>query len=96
MAQEPENPLISASNGESGLTVSLHPLVLLTISDQITRYQIRKESGPIIGALLGEQKGREVTAEHAFAMKVGNDGGIWTVDQGWMEQRLQQCLCDLS
>ncbi|KAI9167113.1 MFS-type efflux pump MFS1 [Paramyrothecium foliicola] len=44
----------------------LHPLVLLTISDYITRHTLREQQGPIVGALLGQQNGREITIEHAF------------------------------
>jgi COP9 signalosome complex subunit 6 len=44
----------------------LHPLVLLTMSDYITRHTLREQRGPIIGAILGQQNGREITMEHAF------------------------------
>uniref|UniRef100_A0A8H7NNZ2 COP9 signalosome complex subunit 6 n=1 Tax=Bionectria ochroleuca TaxID=29856 RepID=A0A8H7NNZ2_BIOOC len=59
------NPLIS-TQGSSELQVILHPLVLLSISDYITRHTLRKQDGPLIGALLGQQNGREITIEHAF------------------------------
>lgn len=59
------NPLIS-SQKSSELQVVLHPLVLLTISDYITRHTLREQEGPIVGALLGQQNGREITVEHAF------------------------------
>ncbi|PNY28736.1 COP9 signalosome complex subunit 6 [Tolypocladium capitatum] len=59
------NPLIS-SQKSSQLQTVLHPLVLLTISDYITRHTLREQQGPIVGALLGQQNGREITIEHAF------------------------------
>lgn len=59
------NSLIS-SQKSSQLQAVLHPLVLLTISDYITRHTLRGQSDPIIGALLGQQNGREITIEHAF------------------------------
>ncbi|WYZ46286.1 hypothetical protein EsH8_IX_000511 [Colletotrichum jinshuiense] len=59
------NPLIS-SQKSSELQAVLHPLVLLTISDYITRHTLRSQPGPIVGALLGQQNGREITIEHAF------------------------------
>ena len=65
------NSLISGTKAsDSGLHASLHPLVLLTISDYITRHSLRRQSQPIIGALLGQQKGREITIEHAFDLKL--------------------------
>ena len=61
----PTNPLLS-SQKSSELQAILHPLVLLTISDYITRHTLRQQQGPIVGALLGQQNGREITIEHAF------------------------------
>ena len=92
------NPLLSSKPSESNLTVSLHPLVLLTISDQIVRRRLRETEGvkgledPIVGAILGQQKGREITAEHAFPCSViEGPTGLWELDQEWMERRIQQC-----
>ncbi|WQF83584.1 Putative COP9 signalosome subunit 6, MPN domain-containing protein [Colletotrichum destructivum] len=65
MATSSVNPLIS-SQKSSELQAVLHPLVLLTISDYITRHTLRSQPGPIVGALLGQQNGREITIEHAF------------------------------
>ncbi|KAM4056652.1 maintenance of mitochondrial structure and function [Hirsutella rhossiliensis] len=59
------NPLISGQKSSQLQTV-LHPLVLLAISDYITRHTLREQQGPIIGALLGQQNGREITIEHVF------------------------------
>lgn len=92
MAESSRNHLISSRPSESGLTVSLHPLVLLTISDQVTRHSVRKQHGPVAGALLGQQRGREITAEHAFpvALVKGREGQ-WQFNYDWMETRIQQC-----
>ncbi|KAK7426920.1 hypothetical protein QQZ08_006512 [Neonectria magnoliae] len=65
MAASTSNPLLS-SQKSSELQAILHPLVLLTISDYITRHTLRQQQGPIVGALLGQQNGREITIEHAF------------------------------
>lgn len=92
--------LLSNSPSDSGLHVHLHPLVLLTITDHLTRYVIRGLSSepnppPIVGALLGRQcgaLGRETTLEQGFECKVvrGADGA-WALDAEWFEVRLQQC-----
>ena len=89
----PSNPLLSTKPSDSNLTISLHPLVLLTISDYVTRHRVRSEDGPILGALLGQQTGREITIEHAFQCKsVINPNGEVLLDQVWFEERLQQCM----
>lgn len=86
------NPLLSTHKAsDSGIQVLLHPLVLLTISDHITRHTLRRQEGPIIGALLGQQHGRDISLEHAFDCKVvpGENGEV-LMHQSWFEDRLQQ------
>lgn len=60
----PGNTLLS--NQSSELQAILHPLVLLSISDYITRHTLREQAGPLVGGLMGQHNGREVTIEHAF------------------------------
>lgn len=86
------NPLLSTQKS-SQLQAVLHPLVLLTISDYITRHTLREQKGPIIGALLGQQNGREITIEHAFECHVKEapevDGGF-LIDTDKFGRRLEQ------
>lgn len=88
---------------DSGLTVSLHPLILLTISDYITRHTLRRQPRPIVGALLGQQNGRSITLEHAFECETiegqspfaagdgpqGQENSI-LLHEAWFKDRLQQ------
>lgn len=102
MTEASDNPLVSSSTSDSSLSVQLHPLVLLTISDYITRHTVRGQQGPIIGAIIGQQNGREVSMEHAFECKLKTDGrtgeplmdaeGRVTLDEDWFAQRLEQCM----
>lgn len=89
------NPLLSTSRSDSSLSVQLHPLVLLTISDYVTRHTLRKQEGPIVGAIIGQQNGREVTMEFAFQCKLKpleKDGEEKVVvDEAWFADRLEQC-----
>lgn len=89
--ETPLNPLLSTQkSSDSGLQVALHPLVLLTISDYITRHTLRQQTGPIVGALLGQQNGREITIEHAFDCLLVEVEGEIILNQAWFEERLQQ------
>lgn len=90
--------LVSDSkSSDSRLQVQLHPLVILTISDYITRHILRQQQGPIVGAILGSQHGRDITMEHAFECKLeAGQGGDVVVDASWFESRLQQCRQILS
>ncbi|KAE8150007.1 hypothetical protein BDV25DRAFT_155269 [Aspergillus avenaceus] len=83
--------LVSQKSSDSGLHIQLHPLILLTISDHITRHAARSQQGPILGALLGQQNGREITLEHAFECKVreGPNGESQLPDE-WFNERVKQ------
>lgn len=78
-------------SSDSGLQVHLHPLVLLTISDHITRHTLRHREEPIVGALLGQHNGRDITLEHAFECQViRGEQGAMLLHQTWFQDRLQQ------
>jgi hypothetical protein len=92
--EDAPNPLISTQKSDSDLQVSLHPMVLLTISDHITRHHARQQPGPIVGALLGRQKEerREITLEHAFECHLlPGEGSGASLHQAWFDERLKQC-----
>ena len=103
MTDKDQNSLLaSVKSSESSLNVQLHPLVLLTISDHITRHKLRKQQVPIVGAILGQQIGRELTMEVAFQCKLltpedqgegmRTDGTAFMVDDEWFRDRLEQCM----
>lgn len=101
MAEPTSNPLVSKTTSDSSLSVQLHPLVLLTISDYITRHTLRQQEGPIVGAIIGQQNGREITMEHAYECKIKtdpksskiilDDQGRLVLDEKWFDERLEQC-----
>ncbi len=76
-------------SADTSLEIALHPLVLLTISDYITRHTLRQQKGPIVGALLGQQNGREITIEHAFDCLLAERDGEIILNEEWFEARLQ-------
>ncbi|KAI4193903.1 MAG: hypothetical protein LQ350_008100, partial [Teloschistes chrysophthalmus] len=92
MAASHPSSLVSAHNSsDSGLQIHLHPLVLLTVSDLITRHILRQREGPIVGALLGQHNGRDMTLEHAFECQViAGDPGHVLLHQDWFQTRLMQ------
>ena len=91
MASMESNPLISThKSSDSSLNIHLHPLVLLTISDYIARHTLRNLKSPIVGALLGQQNGRDITLEHAFECQMIQDNGQTILHQEWFKDRLQQ------
>ncbi|KAJ4131539.1 hypothetical protein NW768_005730 [Fusarium equiseti] len=88
------NPLLS-NQKSSELQAVLHPLVLLTISDYITRHTLRQQKGPIIGVLLGQQNGREITIEHAFEAHTRQEPSVqggYLIDADRFSTRLEQMI----
>ena len=76
---------LSTEKSTSDLNVALHPLVILTISDYITRHTLRNQPGPLIGALLGQQYGEQISIEHAFEVNALKG----EVDATWFTARLE-------
>jgi len=88
------NPLTSTQKSSDSLAVVLHPLVLLTISDYFTRHTLRNLIGPIVGAILGQQNGREITLEHTFDVLVQQCDDVYCrLDEDWFADRLEQSTC---
>lgn len=85
------NPLITTKPSEAALSVQLHPLVLLTITDYITRHISRQQKEPVVGAIIGQQNGRNFTLEHAYECKTLRqpDGSV-AVDAAWFVDRIEQ------
>ncbi|KAK4561683.1 hypothetical protein LTR86_004362 [Recurvomyces mirabilis] len=85
------NPLVITGKApDASLSVQLHPLVLLTISDYITRHTLRSQEGPIVGAIIGQQNGRNFTLEHAFECRLAEQNGAVVLDSDWFAERLEQ------
>lgn len=85
------NSLLSATKAsDSSLRVHLHPLILLTISDYITRHTLRGFTTPIVGALLGQQNGRDITLEHAFEAELLENDDQILLHETWFKDRVQQ------
>ncbi|KAG6040903.1 hypothetical protein E4U41_006751 [Claviceps citrina] len=96
-ATAPETPrsLMSSQSRGSQLQIVVHPLVLLGMSDHVSRHFIRGHGGPVVGAILGQQTGREITMEHTFECHLmeapGVEGG-YLLQQERFTSRLEQMI----
>lgn len=70
--------------------VILHPLPLISISDYVVRHTLRQQPGPVVGALLGQQNGREISIEFAYETKTNVNNGDVSLDVSWFDERLEQ------
>lgn len=93
MANAAANPLLSTTRAsDTSPTIQLHPLVLLTISDCITRHTLRNQPGPVVGAIIGQQNGQDISMEVAFQAKLVTDAaGEVVLDAEWFRKRLEDC-----
>lgn len=93
MADSSVNPLVSTTRAsDASPTVQLHPLVLLTITDCVTRHTLRQQTGPVVGAILGAQDGQNITMEVAFQAKLkSNEDGETILDDEWFSKRIEDC-----
>ncbi|KAI0080002.1 hypothetical protein K474DRAFT_1658239 [Panus rudis PR-1116 ss-1] len=83
-------PVVLPSTTTSGLTLALHPLPILNISEHYTRLKLQTRSTApfVIGALLGTQNGREVEIVNTFELAMDESQSI--VDEGFFTTRREQ------
>lgn len=85
-------PIVSDSQSSSGLSISIHPLVLLNISDHYTRTKLQEpefaNGGRIYGALLAQQSGRDIDVINSFELPRPNSNG--QVDRTYLASKTEQ------
>ncbi len=85
--------VVEREGGTGALTVLLHPLVLIHISDHYTRlkFQTGQENPRVIGALLGTQTGRTVEVATAWELLWKAQEGNVQIDQQFLLTKSEQC-----
>ncbi|KAK7602086.1 hypothetical protein V9T40_009527 [Parthenolecanium corni] len=89
-----------APGGVPSVTVSLHPLVIMNISEHWTR--VRAQEGrakQVVGALIGKQSGRKLEIMNSFELllaKVDNDMIIDKAYYTTKEEQFKQVFCDMD
>ncbi|KAJ8596509.1 hypothetical protein M405DRAFT_805314 [Rhizopogon salebrosus TDB-379] len=86
-----EQSVVLPSSTTSGLSLSLHPLPILNISEHFTRLRLQSQSNSpfVLGALLGTQNGREVEIVNTFELAT-EEGSDDLVDHGFLVSRRDQ------
>ncbi|RDB29371.1 COP9 signalosome complex subunit 6 [Hypsizygus marmoreus] len=90
MDTDDEVSVVLPSTTTSGLSLSLHPLPILNISEHLTRLKLQTNSTSpfVLGALLGTQNGREVEIVNTFELAIEGEGEL--VDHGFLVSRRDQ------
>lgn len=88
------NGLLIVSAGAHGsVTVAIHPLVVMNLSEHWTRVKAQNNHQPadIFGALLGKQEGRHLEVMNSFEMLVEKiDGQCFLIDREFFNTREAQ------
>ncbi|KAF8568938.1 hypothetical protein P879_05140 [Paragonimus westermani] len=81
----------ATSSGPGSVSVRLHPLVVLNISEHWTRYKVRENSPNVIvyGVLLGTQEGHHVEISNSFELLL--DDPHLSVNTEFYSTRESQC-----
>ncbi|KAG1375190.1 hypothetical protein G6F61_008678 [Rhizopus arrhizus] len=93
---ESNTNIVSNLQSSSGLSISVHPLVLLNISDHYTRIRLQNpsiiENGRVFGALLASQSGRNIDIVNSFELpfQLAEDGVNHLLDKTFLLYKLDQ------
>ncbi|KXN83613.1 COP9 signalosome complex subunit 6 [Leucoagaricus sp. SymC.cos] len=85
-----DTSVVLSSSTTSGLSLSLHPLPILNVSEHLTRRKLQTNTRDpfVLGALLGTQNGREVEIVNTFELAVEDNGE--SVDHNFLVSRRDQ------
>ncbi|KAH9377423.1 hypothetical protein HPB48_016800 [Haemaphysalis longicornis] len=92
---------VMAASGTTGsVCVSLHPLVIMNISEHWTRIKAQEgKPQQVIGALIGKQKGRNLEVMNSFELVFNTVEGNIVIDNDYYntkEQQFKQVFSDLD
>ncbi|KAH6934374.1 hypothetical protein HPB50_023743 [Hyalomma asiaticum] len=92
---------VMAASGTTGsVCVSLHPLVIMNISEHWTRIKAQEgKAQQVIGALIGKQKGRNIEVMNSFELVFNTIEGNIVIDNDYYnvkEQQFKQVFSDLD
>uniref|UniRef100_A0A0V0GAI4 COP9 signalosome complex subunit 6 n=2 Tax=Triatoma TaxID=30075 RepID=A0A0V0GAI4_TRIDM len=92
--------VMASSAAVGSVSLSLHPLVLMNISEHWTRIRAQEGSAQqVIGALIGKQKGRNIELMNSFELmftKIGVDIIIDKEYYNTKEEQFKQVFSDLD
>jgi len=92
---------VMASSGTVGsVSVSLHPLVIMNISEHWTRIKAQEgKSEQVLGAVIGKQKGRNIEIMNSFELLFDRIEGDVVIDRDYYntkEEQFKQVFSDLD
>lgn len=100
MEVDEANSIMAASSTVGSVTVSLHPLVIMNISEHWTRTKAQAGSPQkVFGALIGKQKGRNIEIMNSFELDHTTVEGKVVIDREYYtvkEEQFKQVFSDMG
>ncbi|EFA12663.1 COP9 signalosome complex subunit 6 [Tribolium castaneum] len=91
---------VMAAGAVGSVTCSLHPLVIMNVSEHWTREKAQEGSVQrVIGALIGKQKGRNIEIMNSFELVFSVIGGDVIIDRDYYnmkEEQFKQVFSDMD
>ncbi|KAK4879305.1 hypothetical protein RN001_007451 [Aquatica leii] len=82
---------VMAVGTTGSVTCSLHPLVIMNVSEHWTRERAQEGAAPqVIGALIGKQKGRNIEIMNSFELVFSVIGGDVVIDRDYYSMKEEQ------
>lgn len=90
--QSKDKKIVIERESTGGVNLALHPLVILNISDHWTRGRVQNNSSNVrvIGALLGNQTGRDVEIFNSFELIYEYVDNKVTIDLTYLAAKQEQ------
>ncbi|KAH8311499.1 hypothetical protein KR044_006646 [Drosophila immigrans] len=92
--------IMAATGTIASVTISLHPLVIMNISEHWTRFRAQHgEPRQVYGALIGKQKGRNIEVMNSFELKTDEIADETIINKDYYnkkEQQYKQVFSDLD
>lgn len=83
---------IIAKNAIPSVTISLHPLVLMNISEHWTRFRAQEGAAKAVyGALIGKQDGRKIEVYNSFELRHEVIDGDVVINRDYYNTKEEQC-----
>lgn len=99
-AAVPKSAGASSGHQQGSLTVALHPLVIMNISEHWTRTKAQEgRATQVYGAIIGKQKGRHIELMNSFELDYATLDGRVVIDRDYYalkESQFKQVFSDMD
>ncbi|ODM93919.1 COP9 signalosome complex subunit 6 [Orchesella cincta] len=87
-----DGSVVAGAGTAGSITVSLHPLVIMNISEHWTRTRAQNDgkSAQVLGAIIGQHKGRHLEIMNSFELVISTIDGLVVIDRDYYRTKEEQ------